>query len=91
MASCFPAMTTNVTFILQASPQALRIPETATRFRPSKELWELFGLKWNDDILMAGRNAIQEAMSAQQAKAAEAKDEAAEAPEAAEAEEWVCL
>lgn len=75
-----PGMTTNVTFILQASPQALRIPETATRFRPSKELWELFGLKWNDDILMAGRNAIQEAMSAQQAKAAEAKDEAAEAP-----------
>lgn len=64
-----PGMTTNVTFILNSSMQALRIPETATRFRPSKETWELFGLKWDDEILMASRNVIQEAMAAQQSKA----------------------
>ncbi len=70
-----PGMTTNVTFILNSNMQALRIPETATRFRPSKETWELFGLKWDDEILMASRNVIQEAMAAQQSKSEKASAE----------------
>lgn len=77
-----PGMTTNVTFILHASDGVYRIPETATRFRPNKELWELFGLKWNDDILLAGRKAIEEATAKAQSKKAEA--EPANPAEAAE-------
>ncbi|MCB5271648.1 MAG: efflux RND transporter periplasmic adaptor subunit [Candidatus Cloacimonetes bacterium] len=58
-----PGMTTNVTFIIRAKQDVLRLPETATRFRPSKEIWELFGLKWDDELLNAGRNAMQEMMA----------------------------
>nr|MDK2850750.1 HlyD family secretion protein [Candidatus Cloacimonadota bacterium] len=57
-----PGMTTNATFIINAKENVLRVPEAATRFRPSKEVWELFGLEWNDDILAAGRNAMRELM-----------------------------
>jgi HlyD family secretion protein len=58
-----PGMTTNVTFIINAKDDVLRLPETTTRFRPSKELWELFGLKWSDDMLTAGRKATQDMMA----------------------------
>lgn len=68
-----PGMTTNVTFIIQAKENVMRIPETATRFRPSKEVWELFGLKWDDEILNAGMKLRQEAM----AKASQQKSEGA--------------
>ena len=57
-----PGMTSNVTIVIQAKENAMRIPETATRFRPSKEIWESFGLKWDDELLNAGRKAMQEAM-----------------------------
>jgi HlyD family secretion protein len=57
-----PGMTTNVTFIINARENVLRIPESATRFRPSKEIWEHFGLKWDEELLNAGRKAMQEAM-----------------------------
>jgi HlyD family secretion protein len=56
-----PGMTTNVTIIIQAKENVLRIPETATRFKPSKEIWELFGLKWDEELLNAGRNAMKAA------------------------------
>lgn len=56
-----PGMTTNVTIVIQAKDNVLRIPETATRFKPSKEIWELFGLKWDDELLNAGRNAMKAA------------------------------
>ncbi|MDD2332705.1 MAG: efflux RND transporter periplasmic adaptor subunit, partial [Candidatus Cloacimonetes bacterium] len=56
-----PGMTANVTVIVQSKSSVLRIPESATRFRPSKELWEQFGYKWEDDFLM---NASKEAMEA---------------------------
>lgn len=56
-----PGMTTNVTFIINSRQGVLRIPESATRFRPSKEIWELFGLKWNDELLNAGRKAMEAA------------------------------
>jgi len=58
-----PGMTTNVTFIIQAKESVIRIPELATRFRPSKELWELFGLKWDEELLNAGTRLRQEAMA----------------------------
>lgn len=56
-----PGMTTNVTFIINSRQGVLRIPESATRFRPSKEIWESFGLKWNDELLNAGRKAMEAA------------------------------
>lgn len=56
-----PGMTTNVTFIINSRQGVLRIPESATRFRPSKEIWELFGLKWNDELLNAGRKTMEAA------------------------------
>jgi len=56
-----PGMTTNVTVVIQAKENVLRVPETATRFKPSKEIWELFGLKWDEELLNAGRNAMKAA------------------------------
>ena len=71
-----PGMTTNVTIVIQAKQNVLRIPETATRFKPSKEVWELFGLKWDDELLNAGRNAIMAAMEKARAESAsQAKSE----------------
>jgi len=45
-----PGMTANVTIIVREKRDILRIPESALRFKPSKELWKLFGLKWDDSI-----------------------------------------
>lgn len=50
-----PGMTTNVTIVIQSKENVLRIPESATRFRPSKEIWEQMGLKWSDDLLSSAR------------------------------------
>jgi len=61
-----PGMTSNVTFIINAQENVLRVPEAATRFRPSKEVWQLFGLRWSDDLLTAGRQAIQDYNAASQ-------------------------
>lgn len=59
-----PGMTTNVTIITQSRDNALRIPETATRFTPSKEVWELFGLKWEDNLISnARKQAVEKAMA----------------------------
>ncbi|HPB43603.1 MAG TPA: efflux RND transporter periplasmic adaptor subunit [Candidatus Syntrophosphaera sp.] len=55
-----PGMTTNVTIITQSKENVIRIPETATRFTPSKEVWELFGLKWEDDLIPNARKAAME-------------------------------
>jgi len=75
-----PGMTSNVTIVIQAKQNVLRIPEAATRFKPSKEVWELFGLKWDDELLNAGKNAMLAAM--EKAKA----DAAKEAPTASKPE-----
>jgi HlyD family secretion protein len=58
-----PGMTTNVTIIIQSKDNALRITESATRFKPSKEIWELFGLKWNDDLLNASKKTMMAAVA----------------------------
>lgn len=58
-----PGMTSNVTIIIQSKENVLRIPEAATRFTPSKEMWELFGLKWDNDLISnARKKAMQSAM-----------------------------
>ncbi len=64
-----PGMTTNVTIVIQSKDNALRIPESATRFKPSKEIWELFGLKWDDELLNAGKNAMMAAAAKAKAEA----------------------
>lgn len=64
-----PGMTTNVTFIIQAKESILRIPELATRFRPSKEIWELFGLKWDEELLNAGMKMRKKTMAKPSAEA----------------------
>jgi HlyD family secretion protein len=48
-----PGMTANVTVVVNEKEDVLRIPETALRFKPSKELWKQFGLKWNDSLLVS--------------------------------------
>ncbi len=59
-----PGMTTNVSIIIQSKENVLRIPETATRFSPTKETWELFGLKWEDDLISnARKQAMEKAMA----------------------------
>lgn len=55
-----PGMTTNVTIITQSKENVLRIPETASRFSPSKEVWELFGLKWEDGMVNEARKQAME-------------------------------
>ncbi len=58
-----PGMTTNVTIVIQAKDNVVRIPETATRFVPSKEVWELFGMKWDEELISnARKKAVETAM-----------------------------
>lgn len=45
-----PGMTANVTIILRQKDDVLRIPDSSTRFKPSKEMWKLFGLKWDESL-----------------------------------------
>ncbi len=73
-----PGMTTNVTIVIQAKQNVLRIPETATRFKPSKEVWELFGLKWDDELLNAGKNAMLAEMKKAKANAGPTSPNAAQ-------------
>ncbi|HQM79665.1 MAG TPA: efflux RND transporter periplasmic adaptor subunit [Candidatus Syntrophosphaera sp.] len=56
-----PGMTTNVTIIVQSKEDVMCIPVTATRFLPSKEVWELFGLKWDDNLITKARRAAMQA------------------------------
>ena len=66
-----PGMTANVTIVIQEKDDVLRIPESAGRFKPSKELWTLFGLKWDDNLLankFRSRNGSSETSQAQASK-----------------------
>ncbi len=55
-----PGMTTNVSIITQSKDNVPRIPEAATRFTPTKEMWKLFGLKWEDDLISNARKSAME-------------------------------
>jgi len=74
-----PGMTTNVTIVIQSKQNVMRIPETATRFRPSKEVWELFGFKWDDDLISKAREKAMEELKKQMEAARGAEPEAAPA------------
>ncbi|MFA5509721.1 MAG: efflux RND transporter periplasmic adaptor subunit [Candidatus Cloacimonadaceae bacterium] len=70
-----PGMTTNVTIIVKSRQNTMRIPETATRFRPSKELWTLFGLKWEDDMIQKEREKAMEELQKELEKMRTAQSE----------------
>ena len=56
-----PGMTTNVTIITKSKEDVMCIPVTATRFFPNKELWELFGLQWDENLITKARSAARQA------------------------------
>ncbi len=76
-----PGMTTNVTIIIQSKENVQRIPEAATRFRPSKEIWTLFGFKWSDDLIMTAREKAMEEFTKQMEAQAPPQPQVAKAPE----------
>ncbi len=59
-----PGMTANVTIVVSAKQNVMRIPETAIRFRPSMEVWKLVGIEWDDDLYGLGalRNLAHQMM-----------------------------
>ena len=50
-----PGMSANVQIIINQVDNVLAIHERAIQFRPSREIWEAFGLKWDDSLAMTGR------------------------------------
>lgn len=60
-----PGLTADVTIIIQQKDNVLRVPELAMRFKPSKEIWEQFGLKWTDGINGRQRGQKTQANNAQ--------------------------
>ena len=55
-----PGMTTNVSIITQSKDDVSRLPEASIRFTPTKEMWKLFGLKWEDDLISNARKSAME-------------------------------
>ncbi len=51
-----PGMTANVRIIVNEKEDILTVSSRALQFKPSKEVWESFGLVWNDSLLARGRN-----------------------------------
>jgi len=49
-----PGMTANVEIVINQKQNILAIQERALQFRPTKEIWDSFGLKW-DESLVASR------------------------------------
>lgn len=70
-----PGMTTNVTVVVRSKQNVMRIPETATRFRPSKEVWTLFGWKWEDDMIQKAREKAMEDLKKEMEKQTPAEPE----------------
>ncbi|MCB5251333.1 MAG: efflux RND transporter periplasmic adaptor subunit [Candidatus Cloacimonetes bacterium] len=50
-----PGMTANVSIIVNEKKDILTASSRALQFKPSKELWESFGLKWDNALLMRNR------------------------------------
>jgi HlyD family secretion protein len=50
-----PGMTANVEIIIDQKRDVLAIQERALMFRPSKEVWESFKLKWTDELANMNR------------------------------------
>lgn len=58
-----PGMTANVQIIVNQKDDILSIPSRALQFKPSKEVWESFGLVWNDSLLARNRKGMGMSMS----------------------------
>jgi HlyD family secretion protein len=48
-----PGMSANVQIIINEVPNVLAVQERALQFRPTREVWEAFGLRWEEEL--AGR------------------------------------
>ena len=57
-----PGMTANVEIIINQINNVLAIQERALQFRPSKEVWESFGLKWDDSLAATNRTRMRQPM-----------------------------
>ena len=61
-----PGMSANVDIIIDQAPNVLAIQERALQFRPSKEIWESFGLKWDDSLASSPRGRMRQQVGASQ-------------------------
>ncbi|HOQ79861.1 MAG TPA: efflux RND transporter periplasmic adaptor subunit [Candidatus Cloacimonadota bacterium] len=69
-----PGMTANVTIIVNQKSDILTVPSRALQFKPSKEVWESFGLTWNDSLLVRQRGGMPGQMRGQQNRGNIAQD-----------------
>lgn len=51
-----PGMTANVEIIIDQKTNVVAIQERALQFRPTKEIWDSFGLKWDDSLIATQRS-----------------------------------
>ncbi len=51
-----PGMTANVSIIVNQKEDILTVSSRSLQFKPSKEVWESFGLTWNDSLLARNRH-----------------------------------
>ena len=61
-----PGMSANVEIIIEQVHNVLAIPERALQFRPSKEVWESFGLKWDESLVASSRGRMRQQIGAAQ-------------------------
>ncbi|MCL2064483.1 MAG: efflux RND transporter periplasmic adaptor subunit [Candidatus Cloacimonetes bacterium] len=61
-----PGMSANVEIIIDQVQNTLAIQERALQFRPSKEIWESFGLKWDDALAQSPRGRLRQQVGAAQ-------------------------
>jgi HlyD family secretion protein len=50
-----PGMTANVSIVVNQKEEILTVSSRALQFKPSKEVWESFGLTWSDTLLARSR------------------------------------
>ena len=61
-----PGMSANLEIIIDQRENVLVIPERALQFRPSKEVWEAFSLKWDDSLAGTARGRTRQQIGATQ-------------------------
>ena len=61
-----PGMSANVEIIINQIHNVLAIQERALQFRPSKEIWESFGLKWDDSLVASARGRLRQPVGSEQ-------------------------
>ena len=56
-----PGMTANVEVVIDQRENVLAIQERAIQFRPTKEIWESFGLQWDESFAASPRTRARQA------------------------------